>query len=823
MWMCIDKRITDTDENIFLGIVYVPPSQSRFYNDDELSKLENEIMSMCSSNKYVIISGDINARTGKLTDHVKLDNYFSDLFYFDEDMANLLDKTDILDNLGIPLTRSSMDKKTNTTGYWLIDQCKNNNLFIVNGRVGKDKGFGNTTFRDKSTIDYTLCTAECFRLFDTFEVIKLDPLFFDGHRLLSWSLNVKMENCNITNINYKNTPARCKWLEKNKAKFIDCIDMSEILLVHRKLDDLTPSNENMDSITNDISRIFNKASSTAFQSSRQHFNRRPFDKPWFGPASKIARKKYHRARNMYNKNKNNKSRNNLNFYSKQYKLTMNKFIQKYKMEKIDKLRSMQNRNPKDYRNYIKSIDKKKDKQYPPLNSLYEHFKNINKSNEPRENYVTRDVDDNEILNKRISSDEICKCIGKLKNGKCPGDDNILNEYIKSTKHIFLPNYEKLFNVVFDTGIINSAWVEGTIRPIYKNKGDIKSVENYRPITILSCLGKLFTAILNNRLTDFLDKNEQLHENQAGFRQGYATTDHIFVLNSLIDIMKASKKKLYCAFIDFSQAFDSIWRGGLWRKLIFNSINGKFFRIVHSMYENIKSCVRINDETSAYFPSECGVRQGENLSPLLFSLYMYLNDLENFIISGDVDSIDLEVASDEFHIYLKLLILLYADDTIIFSNDKDNFQKALDNFHEYCSMWKLNVNLTKTKVVVFNSLTNKNLSFHLGGQPTEISKSYKYLGVIFSKSGNFLQARKHIVDQAKKAMNLLFIGSNNLDLPIDLQIKLFDNTVLPILMYGCEVFGYENTDILEAVHLDFFAKNCEAKKKYTAIHDLCRVW
>ena len=61
---------------------------------------------MCSSNKYVIISGDVNARTEKLTDHVKLDNYFSDLFDFDEDMANLLDKTDILDNLGIPLTRS---------------------------------------------------------------------------------------------------------------------------------------------------------------------------------------------------------------------------------------------------------------------------------------------------------------------------------------------------------------------------------------------------------------------------------------------------------------------------------------------------------------------------------------------------------------------------------------------------------------------------------------------------------------------------------------------------------------------------------------------
>ena len=62
MWMCIDKRLTDSDGNMYLCVVYVPPSQSRFYNDDKLSKLENEIMSMCSSNKYVIISGDVNAR-----------------------------------------------------------------------------------------------------------------------------------------------------------------------------------------------------------------------------------------------------------------------------------------------------------------------------------------------------------------------------------------------------------------------------------------------------------------------------------------------------------------------------------------------------------------------------------------------------------------------------------------------------------------------------------------------------------------------------------------------------------------------------------------
>lgn len=101
---------------------------------------------------------------------------------------------------------------------------------------------------------------------------------------------------------------------------------------------------------------------------------------------------------------------------------------------------------------------------------------MNKSKEPHESYETSDSSENETLNKRISVEEICKCIQKLKNGKCPGDDQILNEYIKSTKHIFLPIYEKLFNLVFDSGVIPSAWLKGTICPIYKNKGDIKMLK-----------------------------------------------------------------------------------------------------------------------------------------------------------------------------------------------------------------------------------------------------------------------------------------------------------------------------------------------------------
>lgn len=72
--------------------------------------------------------------------------------------------------------------------------------------------------------------------------------------------------------------------------------------------------------------------------------------------------------------------------------------------------------------------------------------------------------------------------------------------------MFLPIYHKLFNMIFDSGILPDSWLVGIIKPIYKNKGNADDPSNYRPITILSCMGKLFTAVLNQRLTSFIEEN-----------------------------------------------------------------------------------------------------------------------------------------------------------------------------------------------------------------------------------------------------------------------------------------------------------------------------
>ena len=99
-----------------------------------------------------------------------------------------------------------------------------------------------------------------------------------------------------------------------------------------------------------------------------------------------------------------------------------------------------------------------------------------------------------------------------------------------------------------------------------------------------------------------------------------------MLRSLIEIFKGKKQKLYCVFVDFSQAFDSVWRNGLWckLKLLLNSVKGKFFQIIYKMYGNIKSCVKFNNECSIFFACKNGVRQGENLSPLLFAMYLIIS-------------------------------------------------------------------------------------------------------------------------------------------------------------------------------------------------------
>lgn len=802
IWLKINQSILHLDADMLLGAIYLPPTGSRYLDEDQMLLLDEEIVQKCSVFKYSLLLGDVNARTACLADYIVSDTFLAEHFDFDDETTNYFQKHVLLEKLGYSLKRKSNDKKTNSHGYFLIEICRNANLFLLNGRVGSDKNTGEFTFRNKSVIDYALASVDLYRYIADFGITQTDPLFSDGHAALTVTLSCKLftesKSADAKDSTHK------KWNDVSKEKFAENVNinnLSNLLL-------LPDSKEVINKITQEITNVFETASQRTFPTN--NFRKSDKDKPWFGGECKRARKIYHRAKKQHHRHKNIYTKNKLTAASKNYKNTMNKYININKHKNEKKLRSMHNENPKQYWTFINSLKKKSNIDMPSLDELYTYFKNSNTNENIDDNFdLPPDIllNSQEQLNSPFTENEIDKHISGLKNSKAASpSDNIVNEYIKTTRNTMLPIYTNLFNRVLNTGIMPDCWLEGYIIPIFK-KGDSKEPCNYRPITLLSCLGKLFTSILNTRLTAFVEEFGLLNENQAGFRKHYSTTDHIFLLHSLIEILKKKKKKLFCAFIDFAAAFDSVWRVGVWQKLLASSINGNFFRLIYNMYSDIKSCIFNDSQMSPFFSCERGLRQGENLSPIIFS--MFLNDLEsNLLISG---AHGIEIQSEDALQWLRLLVLLYADDTIIISDNQIDFQNALDYFSNYCRDWKLKVNINKSNVIVFGARNTNGFQFKLAGQNINIIDKYKYLGIYFTSNGSFATARKHLTEQAKKAMYFLYTRIYNLDLPIDLQIKLFDHTIVPILTYGCEVWGFESVNIIEKVHNDFLRKITKTRK------------
>ncbi len=151
----------------------------------------------------------------------------------------------------------------------------------------------------------------------------------------------------------------------------------------------------------------------------------------------------------------------------------------------------------------------------------------------------------------------------------------------------------------------------------------------------------------------------VNEAQAGFRKEYSTVDHMFLLKCIIDISKWKKRKLFCLFVDYKKAFNTVWREGLWWKLIRDNVNGKLLQVIHSMNNNIKSCVMVNQEISDMFMCNFGVQQGENLWPLLFAFYV--NDLQKKLIEQNCTDLDFD--NNILNTYLCSLVLMYADNSV----------------------------------------------------------------------------------------------------------------------------------------------------------------
>ena len=222
---------------------------------------------------------------------------------------------------------------------------------------------------------------------------------------------------------------------------------------------------------------------------------------------------------------------------------------------------------------------------------------------------------------KITNEELHLASKILKNGKSPGLDHILNEMLKPFVITYPDILLKLFNTIVDKNSISADWLIFLITTIHK-KGEKDDPNNYRGISVMSCIGKLFLSILNNRLARFAKEKNLLSESQLGFVQGNRTSDPHIILHNLIQKYCHKKKgKIYGCFVDFSKAFDNVSRDILLNKLQKNGVDGKFFDILKTIYSNDMTCIKIGNRYSSPFKPNKGIRQGCVLSPLLFNIFL----------------------------------------------------------------------------------------------------------------------------------------------------------------------------------------------------------
>ncbi|MEW8546103.1 MAG: hypothetical protein AB2693_21495 [Candidatus Thiodiazotropha sp.] len=523
LWFKISNKLTGYKADILGGVVYIPPENTKYSVNEPFTELENEISVFSQRYKSIVLLGDFNARTSTRQDYIEVDELIAHEQNLDDIYNDFETQLSSLETTDMSVKRTSLDTKINNYGYQLLDFCKSQNVLIVNGRVYPDSKIGETTCRDASVVDYFICSVDMFNVICEFSVLEFCDLYSDIHNPITLSLNVRLFNdSSVPNNEHFSEKVRL-WDNAQQEKFLENFDWS----LHSEIDNQLLELSNDDNVTQfKVDQVIEKCSSLFITTANNAFGtiitgKKIFDSnsQWFGPDCKKARRTFLAAKRNYRTRNSEINKTILKQKSKAYKYMIRKHYRIFKRKRIKKLRTLKTNNPKAYWKTLNSKNKHENTECN-LNDFYDFFQEIN-SAENDENSEDYDFDlPNDEINKPISKDEIEKAIKSLNNNKACSLDNILNEHLKISKDVMINIYERLFNIILNTGLFPSTWAIGVIKPVYKNKGPKEDPKNYRPITLLSCFSKLFTSIINNRLNNFSEQFNIIESNQAGFRKGF---------------------------------------------------------------------------------------------------------------------------------------------------------------------------------------------------------------------------------------------------------------------------------------------------------------
>jgi hypothetical protein len=533
---------------------------------------------------------------------------------------------------------------------------------------------------------------------------------------------------------------------------------------------------------------------------------KPKQKPWFDISLKQQRKNLLAKGWLMTKFPGDPVVRGRYFRSlKEYRKNCKRKCRQFRQDVINKLNDLHDSHPKAYWELVNKLrdDNSNNIEKISPSDWQEHFQSLGKSQNfthpqkldqvkteiPNLEQVTNFTE----LDFKISRSEILQGIKDLKNGKACGPDGLCNELIKYSTNTMLHPLQKLFNLILISGIYPEAWAKGIIKPLHK-KEDPMVPNNYRGITLTSVMGKLFNSILNNRVVKFLEARKVLKSEQIGFRSKCRPSDHIFVIKALLEKYKKLRKPVFMCFIDFQKAFDSISHPCLLYKLLNMNLNGSIYKLIKDMYSKTVLQVNVGRGLTGEFTSDVGVRQGDNLSPTLFNLFV--NDIPD-IFDETCDPVTLHRRS--------LNCLLYADDLVLISDSATGLQNALEKLNKYCDDWGLTINPQKTKAfMATNQKKPIPLQVQIGTTPIECVDEVTYLGIVINKDGSFKNCIKTLYNKGLKAMFKLTKMMSPLPNPAT-SLHLFEHLIKPILLYGSEIwcyslFGSRNHKIVTANNL-----------------------